>query len=1144
DLLAAPIVQEAVNNKLDADKQGDNDITVHVTADRPDSEMGDIIYLTMFGTTLEGEKVEVTALPQTVDNIPHNYEFKLSIAAVRKLVNTQVSFFYRLERSGSSDPLRSKRQFVQVTGAAHRLAAPIIEEAEGEFIDPTKTPINVRIPFDPAIEYGMGIELFLLGKSPDGSTFLPELDWHIPEEDEVENPEGFVITVNDYNLKLLDGGTLKGWYDLLIAEGDEILRRESLHTKLFNVGEPKFELDAPIVLGVANGFLDPATLPGGTSRLTIPRPVVKPWVANDEATWKWVGDISGEEPGSRTFNAVTAQQDWVINLDAAFVAQHIEPNRGSKITVRYQLWRNATDETSLSNPLVFTVGVALELLAPSIKENNGDSALNPLLVRDTLTIVVPDNSALLPTDEIIATWTGAQGTPAGGSHTSVPRPLGSNREFAIPNSVVAFNLNKDVKVSYVVIRDGKPLPSLVFDLTVLSMPQNELLKPIIKDADNNGEGPEFNVGNLTTNATYRMGVWPLIATGQYVWLRLKGTNADGSDYNLQIHTAPGSYVTDQWINQGYYERSIAFAGLRNLKDGSTLRMEFKAAFGKSTNESEAVVFPVRTYMIKALEDVRPDITRVEDSKGNEILPGATTVDTSIKLEGKGAKGQKVLIKDGNIEIGTADIDPQSGDWEFPVTGLALVSHSFTATAQYGNGQISDPWVVVVTAPTAPTITRVENSKGEEILPGATTVDTSIKLEGKGAKGQKVLIKDGNIEIGIADIDPQSGDWEFPVTGLSADTHSFTATAKYGSGQVSDPPRIVVVVAADTPAITSLKDESNWNIRENGYTVHTSVTLTGSAPAGQEVEVFLGAVSKGKAKAGSNSIWTRTVSGLSLDVLHTFKAIGQYANNPSSNTWRLTVLNGVRPAIIGAEDSKGQPISNDGSTVDTTVRLRGTATKHLEVEIFDGNSSTGKRVKANADGIWTVELTGLTRTKHVFKAKALYGSGMESGEWIVNVADLVDLVENFDSYPREKWVTNPGDTLEGTHTKLTVFTDIGREFRWVKVTEGRTLWMQISSQIAPAAFGYAVALKQGNAKSATIKGEFQSLRRHRIQIEFLQSNDVVSSILFFEGVSLERFERDVAPQNGQAFNAIKFVMTILEGIGAMEMFLIYEIAYRS
>ncbi|RON85698.1 hypothetical protein [Pseudomonas fluorescens] len=877
DRLNAPIVQEAVNNELDVDKQGNNDITVVVTATRPGFELNDIIHLTMFGTTTEGEKVEVTALPQTVDNIPHNYAFKLSIADVRKLVNTQVTFSYQLVRNGSSLPL-SKRQFVNFKGAAHRLAAPIIEEAEGDFIDPTKTPIKVRIPFDPAIEYGMGIEPFLLGKRPDGSTFLPELKWHIPEEDEVENPEGFVITVDDYNLKLLDGGTLKGWYDLLTAEGDEILRRESLHTKLLNVGEPKFELDAPIVLGVANGFLDPATLPGGTSKLTLPRPMVKPWVANDVATWKWVGDISGEETRSRTFNAVTAQQNWVINLDAAFVAQHIEPNRGSTITVRYQLWRHATDETSLSNPLVFTVGVALELLAPWIKENNGDSALNPLLVKDTLTIVVPDNTALLPTDEIIATWTGAPGTPAGGSHTSVPRPLGSNREFVIPNSVVAFNLNKDVKVSYVVIRDGKPLPSLVFDLTVLSMPQNELLKPIIKDADNNGEGPEFNVGKLTANAIYRMGVWPLIATGQYVWLRLKGTNTDGSDYNLPIHTAPASQVNDTWINQGYYERSIAFAGLRNLKDGSTLRMEFKAAFGKSTNESEAVPFPVRTYTIRAFEDVRPDITRAINSKGEEILPGGYTVDLSITLKGKGAKGQKVLIKDGNIEIGIADVDPQSGDWELRVTGLTVASHPFTATAQYGGGQVSNPWVVVVTANVAPTITRTEDSNGVEILPGGYTVDTSITHKGKGAKGQKVLIKDGNIEIGIADVDPQSGNWEFTARNLNVGSHSFTATALYGSEEESDPPRVVNVARLFTPSITLVTD-SKGTVNPGATTYDTNVTVSGEGSTGQRLQIYNNGVQVGPAiTIGNNEQWSLHISGLTIRG-HSLIARALYPANP-------------------------------------------------------------------------------------------------------------------------------------------------------------------------------------------------------------------------------------------------------------------------
>ncbi|WP_247268562.1 MULTISPECIES: hypothetical protein [Pseudomonas] len=726
DLLAAPIVQEAVNNELDVDKQGDNDITVHVTADRPDFEMGDIIHLTMLGTTTEGEKVEVTAPPQTVDNIPHNYEFKLSIAAVRKLVNTQVSFFYRLERSGNSDPLRSKRQFVQVTGAAHRLAAPIIEEAEGEFIDPTETQINVRIPFDPAIEYGMGIELFLLGKRPDGSTFLPELEWHIPEEDEVENPEGFVITVDDYNLKLLDGGTLEGWYDLLIAEGDEILRRESLHTKLLNVGEPKFELDAPIVLGVANGFLDPATLPGGTSKLTIPRPVVKPWVANDEASWKWVGDISGEEPGSRTFNAVTAQQDWVINLDAAFVAQHIEPNRGSKITVRYQLWRYATDETSLSNPLVFTVGVALELLAPWIKENNGDSALNPLLVRDTLTIVVPDNSELLPNHAISVTWTGADGTPAGGSHTSVPRAVSEGLEFAIPNSVVAFNLGKRVKISYVVIIDGHPTPSRVFDLTVQAMPQSALASPTIEQADNDGAGPELHTGNLT-QASVRMGDWPLIALNQYVWLRLHGTNADGSAYLREIWSAPTAGTNPDWIADQFFTAPLPADELNALQDDSSLELVFKAALGQSTVESEALEFPVRTYTIKAIEDVRPEITGSKDSKGNEILPGGTTGDTSITLEGTGAVGQEVEIFDGATSTGKKPKADDKGKWTVELTGLTTTTHLFKAKALYGSGTESEVWTLTV----ADLVDLVEDFHSYTSLslrtPGESTAGTNTRV---------------------------------------------------------------------------------------------------------------------------------------------------------------------------------------------------------------------------------------------------------------------------------------------------------------------------------------------------------------------------------------------------------------------------------
>jgi len=980
DRLNAPIVQEAVNNELDVDKQGNNDITVVVTATRPGFELDDIIHLTMFGTTLEGEKVEVTALPQTVDNIPHNYEFKLPIADVRKLVKTQVSFFYRLVRNGSSLPL-SKRQFVDFKGAAHRLAAPIIEEAEGDFIDPTKKP-DVRIPFDPAIKYGMGIELFLLGKRPDGSTFLPELKWHIPEEDEVENPEGFVITVDDYNLKLLDGGTLKGWYDLLTAEGDEILRRESLHTKLLNVGEPKFELDAPIVLGVENGFLDPATLPGGTSKLTIPRPVVKPWVANDEATWKWVGDISGEETGSRTFNAVTAQQDWVINLDAAFVAQHIEPNRGSKITVRYQLWRHATDETSLSNPLVFTVGVALELLAPSIKENNGDSALNPLLVRDTLTIVVPDNSELLPNHEISVTWTGADGTPAGGSHTSVPRAVSEGLEFAIPNSVVAFNLGKQVKISYVVIIDGHPTPSREFDLTVQAMPQSALASPTIEQADNDGAGPELHTGNLT-QASVRMGDWPLIALNQYVWLRLRGTKADGSAYTRDIWSAPTAGTNPDWIADRFFTSDIAVAEIKNLRDGSSLALVFKAALGQSTVESEAVEFPVRTYTIKAIEDVRPEITRVEDSKGNEIAKGGFTVDTQITLSGGGAKGQKVQIKDGTTVKGEATVNLTTGLWELTLTGLSLAAHSFTAIALYGSGQVSAAWTLTVTANTPPTITKAIDSKGAAIAKGGFTVDTQITLSGAGAKGQKVQIKDGTTVKGEATVNLTTGLWELTLTGLSLAAHSFTAIALYGSGQVSAA-WTLTVTANTPPTITKAIDSKGAAIAKGGFTVDTQITLSGAGAKGQKVQVKDGTTVKGEATVNlTTGLWELTLTGLSL-AAHSFTAIAKYGSGQVSTAWTLTVTADTAPTITHALDSQGRDIPHGQSTVDTTVKLKGRGAKGQKVQIKDGNIEIGTADIDPQNGDWEFTVTRLTVAFHNFTATSEYGGGQVSDPRILEV----------------------------------------------------------------------------------------------------------------------------------------------------------------
>ncbi|EUB85540.1 hypothetical protein [Pseudomonas sp. GM30] len=645
---------------------------------------------------------------------------------------------------------------------------------------------------------------------------------------------------------------------------------------------------------------------------------------------------------------------------------------------------------------------------------------------------------------------------------------------------------------------------------------------------------------------------------------------------------------------------------------------------------------------EVVELVPPTIDSVKGLPGEvEIPDGGTTVDTTVTLKGKGAKGQKVQIKDGAAVKGMADVDPQRGDWELAVTDLSLGDHRFTAIALYGNEQVSDPWVVVVTEnvpltirsmkdqsnwdipdngytvhtiitltgsapagqkvevflgaiskgiaeagsdriwthtvsgltlnvlhtlkavgqyannPTsnlwrltvlngvAPTITAAHDSNGQPIINGGNTVDRTVHLTGTANTFLEVEIYDGAISTGKKVRANDKGEWTVELTGLSIARHDYKAKALYGTGTESGVWGVNVVAAA-APTITSVQDESKWDIPDNGYTVHTRITLEGFAPAGQKVEVFLGTISKGLAEAGPDTIWTRTVSGLALNVLHTLKAVGQYPNNPTSNLWRLTVLNGVTPAITAAHDSNGQPISNGGNTADRTVHLTGTANTFLEVEIYDGAITTGQKVRANDKGEWTVELTGLSIARHDYKAKALYGSGTESGVWALTVAALVDLVEDFKSYPQEGYIKNPGESLEGINTKVTLNTNIGRSYQGVLVTSSSSHLRGVAHEWNGSfTLAYSLALKEGFTKSATIYGFFAVVVPIRIQLEFLRENVVVSTMLYYEGTTPEGpDERDVAPDNGQEFDTLKFVTTGYFGNEGVHWIDIVRVTFKS
>lgn len=364
----------------------------------------------------------------------------------------------------------------------------------------------------------------------------------------------------------------------------------------------------------------------------------------------------------------------------------------SIVKVTYELFTPNGDFVARSNIATATVtGAHMELKPPSVQQANGNT-LAPMNALTKLTIVVPQGTTL-PTDLLSVSWIAEPGSHAEGTYISVPRPISEiGLNIDIAPALVAFCLGGKATVSYTITRgNGQPQPSDSFILNVQELPQAELIAPRLKEASNAGEGTELNLAELTPEGKMWCSGFPFNAVGQYVWLLFKGTNADDSTYEKYIWAAPFAFVNDDWVRNGYFEATAPYEDLKGLKDGTPLSIEMWVAFGKSEDLGLAKRFVLRTYIVSAVEDVRPTITSVKGSPSNEDIPeGGTTVETAVTLTGTAAKGQKVDILDGVSVVDEAVADAITGVWTLLMSELIATDHSFTAKAKYGSGQVSQP----------------------------------------------------------------------------------------------------------------------------------------------------------------------------------------------------------------------------------------------------------------------------------------------------------------------------------------------------------------------------------------------------------------------------------------------------------------------
>lgn len=108
---------------------------------------------------------------------------------------------------------------------------------------------------------------------------------------------------------------------------------------------------------------------------------------------------------------------------------------------------------------------------------------------------------------------------------------------------------------------------------------------------------------------------------------------------------------------------------------------------------------------------------------------------------------------------------------------------------------------------------------------------------------------------------------------------------------------------EIPAITLVTDSKGVDIPNDGETIDTNVTLTGTAKANELVEVFDGAISKGSASVNGSGVWTLAIIGLTVTP-HSFTATGRYGSQPQSPAYSFTVK---EPLDFGQDHN--QPITD-------------------------------------------------------------------------------------------------------------------------------------------------------------------------------------------------------------------------------------------
>ena len=353
-----------------------------------------------------------------------------------------------------------------------------------------------------------------------------------------------------------------------------------------------------------------------------------------------------------------------------------------------------------------------------------------------------------------------------------------------------------------------------------------------------------------------------------------------------------------------------------------------------------------------------------------ILDNITNDNTPTITGTKGDVGATVTVKaqiSGGplVTLGTAVV-AANGTWSItPSATLPDGVYSITTSSVLGGVTSTLPAynVTIDTVSAAPTALDLATPSDTGISSTDNiTSDNTPTITGSASPNSTVELFDGTTSLGIVTADA-SGNWSFtPTTALPDKVYNVTAKATDVAGNISPASALLAItidtVAPAAPGALDLATPSDLGISStDNITSDNTPTITGTAIANSQVELFDGTTSLGIVTADATGNWSFTPTTALPDKVYnvTAKQTDAAGNVSPASALLAITIDTTAPAAPGALDlataSDLGISSTDNITSDNTPTITGTAIANSQVELFDGTTSLGI-VTADATGNWS------------------------------------------------------------------------------------------------------------------------------------------------------------------------------------------------